>query len=660
MTLTSFFSAAVRSRTRMSAMLPVPVLVVAMLLILYFSGAIDAITGNAMTCSNKQTRVIRQTTHLHRLTIVRGCTLMAPARDSLTLTVNGVETGQVLTATGGAVTRSIPGTYRGDVVLTVAQANLVPWQGLTFPFRQGLYVDSNGVVNARSVLASVVGGQVSNTEAKNIKIISTGQAFNGVYVTNSDYMLEKPIIALTGDGRCDFVGYGAAIVGNGTKTRLVGDGANISNQGAVRTGIIADNGANLIVKNSTIQVRDGVLPADYQPTVDLAYMEAAPWMLSIGGNVRATNLLGVNTKATYINSSISSEGWGALSTDSGQNGQLTAIDSNVANTGQEGGYGSYAIGNATERFLGDHFNVATYATINRGGTVYYGDSTHAAVALLDTELGLGLTAAEIAALPVRPTIINSQRFGVMWHGAGSVNVSGGTIVNSKESTFLDKGQQIAISVDGSQGAQLHPGNGIILQMMENDDPGPVMVGGKVVNQGIYHDPTSQPGRVPGFDVSAVHSTDAIATFSNITLNGNFYNGMRGGSAANGATAGGGGQAAVSGENMVLTFNNSRINGVISATQTHHSISTITSAQYKQLGEVTNRAHPVINNGVIVNLNSGSRWTVTGTSYLSKLAVAANAAIAAPGGHSVVMTINGVPTTITPGKIYTGSIALVVH
>lgn len=93
-------------------------------------------------------------------------------------------------------------------------------------------------------------------------------------------------------------------------------------------------------------------------------------------------MLGTDTKATYINTSIASEGWGALSTDSGQDGQLTAIDSRVTNTGGEGGYGSYAIGNATERFLGDRFDVGTYATINRGGDVYYGDSTPSAVASL--------------------------------------------------------------------------------------------------------------------------------------------------------------------------------------------------------------------------------------------------------------------------------------
>lgn len=653
MILSSFFYAVVRSKTRMSAtwILCRLVLSAALVPMLGVAGIASAATVNEISCGNGQTLVVSRTTHLHVLTIVQGCTIATPVGYSLTLTVNGIETGQVLTVTGGAETMIAPGTYRGNIVLTVAEANPVPWQGLTFPFRQAFYVDSSGVVNAKSVLASVLGRQITATSAQNIKITSTAEAFDGVYVADGNYTLDRPRIAFTGNGRSDFVGYGAAIVGTGTKTRLVLDGANISNTGAVRTGVVANNGANVIVKNSTIQTLDGVLPANYQPTIDLEYMQSAPWMLSIAGNVRATNLLGVDTKATYINSSISSEGWGVLSTDSGQDGQLTAIDSNITNTGTEGGYGSYAIGNATERFLGTRFNVATYATINRGGAVYYGDSTHAAVEQLNTKLGLGLTAREIATLPVLPTLINSQRFGVMWHGAGSVDMSGGTILNSRESTFLDKGQQVAISVDGSQGAQLYPQNGILMQMMENDDPGPVVVNGKLVNEGVYTEPTGNPVKDDTFDVSTVHSTDALATFSHIALKGDFYNGIRGGTAASGGLAG---------ENMVLTFNNSRIDGVISASETHHAINTITAAEYKQLGEVTNSVDPIVNNGVIVNLNSGSSWTVEGTSYLSKLIVAAGATVKAPPGHVVVMTVDGVPAAISPGSTYTGSIVLSIH
>jgi hypothetical protein len=124
------------------------------------------------------------------------------------------------------------------------------------------------------------------------------------------------------------------------------------------------------------------------------------------------------------------------------------------------GYGSYAIGNATERFLGTRFDIATYATINRGGAVSYGDSTRSAVAQLNDSLDLGLTQRELRALPQRNIIINSTRWGVMWHGAAP-STSPAAQVNTKEATFLDKGQQIGVRVDGSPGARLNPSNGVL-------------------------------------------------------------------------------------------------------------------------------------------------------------------------------------------------------
>lgn len=211
-----------------------------------------------------------------------------------------------------------------------------------------------------------------------------------------------------------------------------------------------------------------------------------------------------------------------LPTLPGSHCTLSAVNCLVANSG-DSGYGSYAIGNATENFLGCRFDVATYATINRGGAVHYADSTPAAVAKLNTDLGLGLSARELADIPVRATVVNSRRFGVMWHGAGSVDVSGGTILNSRESTFLDKGQQVAITVDGSGGARLNPGNGIIMQVIENDDPGPVMVDGVLLDAGVYTEPTGDPARDSGFDVTEVHSGDATAAFTDIRLQGDFYN-----------------------------------------------------------------------------------------------------------------------------------------
>ncbi|MCO6008456.1 hypothetical protein NE236_26110 [Actinoallomurus purpureus] len=49
--------------------------------------------------------------------------------------------------------------------------------------------------------------------------------------------------------------------------------------------------------------------------------------------------------------------------------------------------------------------------------------------------------------------------------------------------------------------------------------------------------------------------------------------------------------------------------------------------------------------------------MTGTSYLSKLVLASDAAVVAPAGKTVSLTVDGKATAITPGAAYTGSITL---
>ncbi|MCU4673194.1 hypothetical protein ACFQRL_11370 [Microbacterium fluvii] len=600
-------------------------------------------SGKTLVVASGQTAVITKTTKLSALTIRSGGALVAPEGYTLTLTVNGVEKGQKVTSTGALETAIVPGTYRGDVVLTVADQTPVVFDGLTYQFREGLYVDADGVDTGKSVLAAVK-GRAGDSVAKNISITSKGEAFNGVYVVDTDYTLVNPRISFTGDGRSDFAGMGAGIIGSGDETTLLIDGAKIDNKGVTRPAIIATDGANVIVKNSTIRTADGILPDDYQSSVNLSFMQDAPWMLGISGSNRATNVLGENTQATYISSSITSENWGALSVDSGQNMKLSAINSKVANSGDDG-YGTYVIGNADETFLGTSFDVATYATIVTGGSVAYGDSTRAAVTALNTELDLGLSTKEITKLPVRSTTIDSDRFGVMWHGSGSVDISGGTRLTTDETVFLNKGQQATVSVDGSDGAKISTDNGVLYQLMDNDDPGPDFANG-MLNTGVYTEPTSAVVKNTSFDVSAVHSTDAVTTFTDISLKGDLYNAFRGDIA---------GMGPAQPRNLVVTLDGATLKGVVSASTAKHNQSTITSADYRQLGVVTNTAGSVVNNGVIVSLTGKSVWTVTGASYLSSLTVEQGSALKGAGGKAVKVTVDGVATTLVAGTTYTGDI-----
>lgn len=124
-------------------------------------------------------------------------------------------------------------------------------------------------------------------------------------------------------------------------------------------------------------------------------------------------------------------------------------------------------------------------------------------------------------------MVNSRRFGFMWHAPSDLAITGGTVVNSPHATFLNKGQQIGVTVDGSKGARLNPGDGILVQVIDNDAPGPVMVNGVLENARVYTQPAGEPARDATFDVSVAHATDSALSFADIELAGNFYNGMRG-------------------------------------------------------------------------------------------------------------------------------------
>jgi hypothetical protein len=583
------------------------------------SGPIRVAAGETLT--------VAATTRTPLLSIASGGVLAAPDGSILTVTVNGVETGSALVSTYGLTTLIEPGTYQGEVVIDVALQNPQTFFGaFTYQLRQAVYVDAAGIAPAYSALSAVTAGRLGASSAHDLVLRSTGEAFDGFFVSDGDYELIRPDIRFDGNGRCDFVGYGAALVGTGSSTRLVVDGARIENTGAVRPGVIATNGANVVVKNSVIATHDGVLPSDYTANIGPDMM-TVPWMLGLSGNVRATIALGVDTVASYVNSQISSTNWGVLSTDSDTEAELTAINCDLTITDKEG-YGTYADGSAIDRFLGCRFHHVAFAAISTGGSVYFGDSTPAAVAALNASQDIRLSPAELAAIPVTRTEIDSTRFGVMWAqgNGGSVTVDGGTQLRTAETAFLVKAVKAAISVDGSQGAQVLPGNGVVVQLMETDDPGNPA--------GVYTEPTTPVVKDPSFGVTTPQPEDVVVGFTDSRVRGDFYNGRRGD------------------QNLVLNLTRTRLDGVVSASATRHAISTIGEAEYDQLGRVTDTVQAAVNNGVIVTVGDGSVWHVTGTSYLTSLTIAAGGRVEAGA-----LTVDGTTTALAPGTTYTGALVL---
>jgi hypothetical protein len=581
---------------------------------------------------------IPETTELSALSVADGAAIKAPEGYSVTMTVDGVETAIV------------PGTYKGNIVLTKAEDNVVKYRTLTHYFRQALYLDKAGIVASKSVLPAAGKYTFSNNTLDGAAIKSVGENFNGIYVAGGAHTVKNATIDFTGNGGNDFAGYGAAVMATGKDTTLVLDGARIRTHGAVRTAVVATGSSNVVVKNSDIATMDGVLPPDYVPNVTLGEMKAVPWMLGLSGNCRATNILGADTKATYINSSISSEKWGVLSQDDGTNDTLTAINCKITNTGKVG-YGAFS----NTSFYGCDIDAGDYAVVGGG---IFAASNPEIVAKLNTDLKLGLTPDEIKSLAGSRTTVKSGRFGLMLNG--SVKIMDDTVFDTEKAIFLIKGSSPTIEVDGSKGAQLNPKNGIILQMMDGDDPGPrdadgkmpVDFNGKMLNTGVYEE-FPPPVKDRSFDVTTPNKSDVIATFVNIALKGDFYNA----GARRGGLAMVGGSSGPSGKNLVLNLQNAKIAGVVTSSTARHAKDTITAADYLLLGEVTNTPSAAINNGVIVSL-TGSTWTVTGTSYLTNLTLGKDSAVVAPDGHKLTMTVDGAPREIKAGT-YKGKIVLTV-
>ena len=571
--------------------------------------------------------ILSETAALSRLVIEEGGAIAAPAGHAVTLTVDGIETGQALVTTTGTETYLLPGVYEGNVVLTVTEAHNVSYQSLVFPIRQAVYLDESGVNPALSVPAAVLGDAAS---MRDYRIFSTGESFNGVFAEGGDHTIKNVTIHLVGNGRSDMVGQGAAVVAKGEGTRLVLDGCTVVNKGVVRTTAISADGANLVVKNSTLVAMDGVLPEDYVPSADVAQMRGGFPVGGSTGNCRGTNLIGSGTRAAYINSWVSAEGWGVLSTDNCTSPFLTAINSFIAVTGDEiGGYGAYAIGNPTERFLGCTMDVDFDIVTVKGGFITIGDSDKETVASLNDELELGLTDEELDALPEQGSTIHSRRFGIMCTSTGSVDITGDTDIHTGETFFLNKGQKITLSVDGSEGASIVADNGILMQVMDSDDPGP--------SGNPYTEPTEDPTRDESFDVTAVENA-AVSNFSNIELEGDFYNAV--------------GYTKASGEmNMALNFDNAEVTGVITSSASDHLKDElyINEEDYRMFGVLVNTPCPAVNNGVIVSLANGSVWNVTGESYLTSLTVDRSSVV------NGIVTVDGAPVDASSGGRWEGAI-----
>ena len=151
-------------------------------------------------------RLVEETTQLNQLTLKEGARLVAPEGKFVQLTVDGVGRQQA------------PGTYQGDVVLTVAECYHMPPHGLMLmmgrseEFRDAAVIADDRVLEEKGVPALIQQGTITGTEARDLVISSDEENFNGILITgDSDYTVTGAHIDLDGHGYNDFMGCGAAV-----------------------------------------------------------------------------------------------------------------------------------------------------------------------------------------------------------------------------------------------------------------------------------------------------------------------------------------------------------------------------------------------------------------------------------------------------------------
>lgn len=575
----------------------------------------------AVRSINEGVWVVEKSVSLGSLTIAEGASVAAPEGKSLTMTVDGI---------GKAIK---PGTYNGDIFITVTDSLLIPPGGLmkgrdAQEYRTAVLVEDGKYVAGKSVPSIVQGGQVTDKAATGVNVFGCEESFNGIIVKgNSEYAIDGIKIDFEGNGSNDFIGCGAGIMCIDDAKVTIND-SDIHIKGVTRCAVHAGGNSIVTLNNCRLSnespEKEGFIPM---------------WALGLSGTNRVTQLCDYAT--VYYNSCyIKGNGWGALSVDGGRRVRMYCKDSTIELTGPRArGYGAFSIGDAVISYDNCTVNVQGYPLLIGG----HGDKS-------DGEFTNG-------------SVVNSTLYGVMIFRVkdSELKINKGTVFNTASSVFLVKGANTNIEIDN---AVLNPGNGVILQLMDNDDPG--------MGPMRFIPPIGADTAIPGRNLNmADPDEDVFLTLSNMEVKGDFYNSttnlkancrekvalpfiegmpesMRDTEAQQGV------------KNLDLDFINVKVDGIISAAKAAYKdgVALIDPGNCKELSAVTQTACEPVNNGVIVSFDRDCSWTVTGESYLTSLSIDQGAVIKAPEGKTLTMTVDGVETAVAPGS-YTGKIVLMI-
>lgn len=583
---------------------------------------------------------VTETCRLYDLIIREGGQLLAPEGSFLTLTVNGC--GRPIA----------PGTYRGDVVVSVTEPYHMAPHGLMCinqietDFKQAAVICDNKVVQRKCVPAILQAGTVGDTETDGLYLASTEDDFNGLIIEGaSRYTVRNSCFDLEGNGHNDWLGVGAAVTAIDDAEVLI-ENCRFHFSSVTRCLLQVGGRSNVVVRDCRL--------------INLApdgeeWVGSFSWAVGFRGHNRVAQLCD-SAKVRYENCTIHGNGWGLLSIDGSDDPvEMYVKDCQLSLSGPRNhGYGAFCIGD--NHITYDHSRVDVFGY---------------PILLMGME-GKGVFDV------LNGTEIKGRRFGAMVVSDDNSHLNiWDSSFHTGSSCLCVKGSSTLIDIRRSQ---LTAGNGTILQLMDTDEAGMDADNFKIP-VGVLDVRDSQR------DLSTVSETeDVILRLTDCRLSGNFYNSTTNIRAYRWSTKGGrgklhdlvigpmpefgpeppGGAPRHNGDdlkgakNLGVELIGTSVTGVISAASQAYreGLTLITWENRDELSNVTQQAAEPVNNGVVVTLDSTSVWNVTGTSYLTGLTLAEGAVLAGAEGKAVTLSVNGVVTPIAPGT-YTGLIQLTV-
>ena len=592
----------------------------------------------------QSTWLITETVRYTKLHICERAVLKSPEGTFLTLTVNGVG-------------RDIkPGTYQGDVVLSVTNAYAMGPHGLmkanqiSRDFHTAVVLEDGKVAEDKCVAALLADGSVTGEKVEGLTLYSNEECFNGILVTgDTECVIKDVTVGFEGFGDNDFLGVGSAVAAIDHSKVTIED-CDFTVNGVTRCAIHAGGDSHVTVRNTRVT----------NQSPDTHWLGSFTWQLGVRGSNRLVQLTD-NANVTYDNCDLKSNGWGVCSIDgTWESCRLVIKDSRMELSGPRShGYGAFCIGENEVIFDNCDVKVNGYPLM-----------------LMGME-GLGKST-------IQNSRIRGRHFGVFVVSDDNsvLDIKGSDFVTGKSALCI-KGSSTIINVEKTS---MKPGNGTIVQLMDTEESG--------MNVSAFHVPVGvEDTAMPERDLSTVSPTeDVTLNFIDCQLEGNLYNsttnirayrnneigtmgefhdtiiGIRrrpDGGADNGAMmepvrARHNGDDLRGPKNMGVNLKGSQITGIISsAGQAYREgLTRIDESNREELSNVTQWAAPTVNNGVVVSLDSGSAWTLTDTCYITGLTLADGAVLKAAGGKRLSMTVDGVETPVQSGA-YIGKIVLSV-